>query len=840
MTPLSFQLLIVIFLFFHLQAWSFQNPWIEGNFEGRIAYSADGNYNDEDDWAASAVALSIINEFELHDKLVHFDYNCILPKTDQKWELEHKQSITGAIQHFEFDESVFYDCQKDLQGAVDNIVRAINQSSAENPLYFILAGPMEVPYLGISRADPEKRKYVYCISHNVWNDGYASRDLVQHNKRHVIPMGITWIQIKDQNGHLSTGPFGRASTLDEWQPWQWLNEPNDEKLSFLWNRLRATTRADCSDAGMTYFLLTGDEDVTIEDLEKLLKRHELPTSKNSRRRIRIEAENFSELNSFEIKYVNDRKASQRISVTSSELSAMKSHFREPYVGGPSVKDITVRYFETDIAGQLFSLKINSALQASFKSVGDSSGWSDFFAPAIPISPNDMIEINVTGSGPFQIDYIELNSSDTADDTHALLDDPAALPGQIMVGGANPGYLKYNGGGPAYLCGPDNPEDFLYRGTLNEDGTRSGGGQEEMIAKMAAAKVNAFHCQMFRMQRCNIKNEGDDEHCPFIGHDPSKGINRLVLDQWDHWISLMEENNIILHLEFYNDATDVEQMGWTLQPNGDLHPEEISFFREIVEKFKYHKNIMWGLEESCNKLPRSRTLHFKKLAALIAKIDNHNHPIIQSFVIPEDPEGDFPGGGGTSDDYIDDPNIKVVTWLHLNPHKDDFEAQHQEYLKYYHRDSKYFVVMKNETYHHPRKGKHSRIYMWSCAMAGLHSLEAYHHAHDGADSTLAQDGFINQFLEATDYHRLLPRDDLASGSTNWVLARPGHSYITYTYNYTEPMGLEGMVPGTYDLRWLDAHSGQTDLQKNIMVTWGENLWQKPASFGNEIVVYLVKR
>ena len=62
---------------------------------------------------------------------------------------------------------------------------------------------MEVPYRGIKNADPDKRKYVYCISHNNWNDGYASSDLVDHNKRDIIALGVNWIQIQDFiTGHI--------------------------------------------------------------------------------------------------------------------------------------------------------------------------------------------------------------------------------------------------------------------------------------------------------------------------------------------------------------------------------------------------------------------------------------------------------------------------------------------------------------------------------------------------------------------------------------------------------------------------------------------------------------
>ena len=49
----------------HLSAWTLfpqAGPFDGSNFKGRIAYSGDGNHNDEDDWAASPVALAILAE----------------------------------------------------------------------------------------------------------------------------------------------------------------------------------------------------------------------------------------------------------------------------------------------------------------------------------------------------------------------------------------------------------------------------------------------------------------------------------------------------------------------------------------------------------------------------------------------------------------------------------------------------------------------------------------------------------------------------------------------------------------------------------------------------------
>src|SRR4051812_6245678 len=155
-------------------------PYEGGKFRGRIAYSADGNHNDPDDWAASPVALAIFAEAGFKDRLVHFDYNCILPETNPEWEKKHAESGLGAASRYGYDSSVFFDCRKDLEQAVASLAKEIDASSAENPLYFIVAGPMEVPYLGIQRSQPEKREFVYCISHSRWNDGYASKYKFTH------------------------------------------------------------------------------------------------------------------------------------------------------------------------------------------------------------------------------------------------------------------------------------------------------------------------------------------------------------------------------------------------------------------------------------------------------------------------------------------------------------------------------------------------------------------------------------------------------------------------------------------------------------------------------------
>ncbi len=426
-----------------------------------------------------------------------------------------------------------------------------------------------------------------------------------------------------------------------------------------------------------------------------------------------------------------------------------------------------------------------------------------------------------------------------------LDDPAALPGQIIVAGGTPGYLKYNGGGPAYLAGPDDPEAFLFLGELAPDGTRRNGPQPDIIRRLAATGVSAFHVQMFRMRRANLKNEGDDTHNPFLGGDPSKGLNPAVLDQWDGWLRELEKAGVVVILEFYNDFTDMARMGWTLDERGELHPDEERFVTGIVKRFQHRRNIIWSLAESSNKLSPARVPHFKKIAEVIARTDKHRHPIMQALVVPNDPDEDFPPGGALSDAYYGDPHIRLLSWLHLLPHGDDVDMQYWEYFRYWKRDSSHFIVLKSETFWRPyisggRTGEPlGRRYLWAAAMAGLHNLEAQVKA-DRADHEprMREQGYLARFMEQTDFYRMRPARELRSGSTRWVLADPGRSYILYSDNAQKALGVKELPGGAYELLWLDTVTGR-ELREQRHIGGGE-LFEKPAGFGQEVALWIRRR
>jgi hypothetical protein len=202
-------------------------PFVNGEFKGRIAYSSDGNHNDPDDWAASPIALAIIAEAGLREKLVHFDYNSILPLTNPEWEKIHAESVLGTAIRYGYDLARFFDDSRNLDGSIASIVKAINASSADDPLYFIIAGPMEVPYRAIQKSDPAKLKYVYCISHSNWNDGFVSHYKFSFTKRDIIEKDVHWVQIREQNRLLSLYRFVEVAKPHQFAAYFWMRDSQD-------------------------------------------------------------------------------------------------------------------------------------------------------------------------------------------------------------------------------------------------------------------------------------------------------------------------------------------------------------------------------------------------------------------------------------------------------------------------------------------------------------------------------------------------------------------------------------------------------------------------------------
>lgn len=396
-------------------AWSWDaggGPYVNGQFQGRIAYSADGNHNDPDDWIASPVALAIFAASGLKDRLVHFDYNCILPRTDSEWEKIHAESVLSAAERYGYDRSLLFDCRRDLDGAVASLARAIDQSTPDNPLYLIIAGPMEMPYLAIEKSNPAKRALVYCISHSRWNDGYASSYLFNRTKRDVIGQDVRWVQIRDQNRLLSFGRFGQRAAPGEFEPYFWMRDSRDAKVRWLWERMVVSTRPDPSDAGMAWFLATGDEECDPAKLKGLLDGGAAVAPIRARPRVRLEAENFHRIEGFQVED-RDRDASHRLNVRLEEAAGrIRTRWDEPYVGAAGRYDVEIRHRGGRAGGGLLALRVGGVKQGdAWRTAAADAGWQSHTVADVAIRIGDelAVEAEAGGGGRLQIDYVEMKS-----------------------------------------------------------------------------------------------------------------------------------------------------------------------------------------------------------------------------------------------------------------------------------------------------------------------------------------------------------------------------------------------------------------------------------------------
>ncbi len=234
---------------------------------GRLAIVADGNSPDPDDIGATAVMFGLLSKAGLNDRLVHLSHSCDLnpfrnpgiQKIDMLNELRRQQKLhelcgEGISLYGPFENlDDFYNCRADQEGAIEDLVNAINASTDSDPLWIIEAGEPDIIGYALQAADPAKRKHVHIVSHHPANDN--SGDFFEWAA--ILDFGITEHQIGDQNVGLQT-PIDR---------WDWAREHSDPGIAWIWENLDYAERDgvvefqegkfDCSDAGMIYWWITG-------------------------------------------------------------------------------------------------------------------------------------------------------------------------------------------------------------------------------------------------------------------------------------------------------------------------------------------------------------------------------------------------------------------------------------------------------------------------------------------------------------------------------------------------------------------------------------------------------
>ncbi len=277
-----------------------QTPVWQG--KGRIAISSDGNEHDHDDWAATPLSLALLSAAGLQDNLVLYTYsdhiwgsNQAHPTSDSGLNsYEHmRESALGGKKWFGFGKTRFICAVDNAEVAYNALRDVINESTLENPLFIIAAGPMQVVGEAINRADISKRRFVSLISHSTWNNMHSDNP-----EKNLWDVHSGWtfkeisdsfsgntggnlkcIQIADQNGGKDyDGLMAPVEKFDWVKTSKARNNPayKPGAWDWLYSRLETCIKEngktfDASDAGMIVYLITGIEKTEPEMARKIME-----------------------------------------------------------------------------------------------------------------------------------------------------------------------------------------------------------------------------------------------------------------------------------------------------------------------------------------------------------------------------------------------------------------------------------------------------------------------------------------------------------------------------------------------------------------------------------------
>lgn len=274
-------ILVIIPIFTNAQALNYNKNRIacsaDGNAQPDLEYTGRYNYGDPDDWGATPAALAMLAKMKLQNKLVHYFYNNFMPSPPHTTVRNYmKEGVDGAIKRWNYDIKLFFDVGTHKKEALVHLKNEIIKSTKEDPLYFINMGPSEFLYQAVRIAIQEGHKdalsHLYILSHSNYNDNHLRRPN-HHTIDDVLELSenkIRFKRIKDQNN--KNLPNKGWSSLYDWSVWNWLKNHKNPDYAWIWKCMKKHKefRADISDAGMVYYLITDDPDGNPAKFQKFL------------------------------------------------------------------------------------------------------------------------------------------------------------------------------------------------------------------------------------------------------------------------------------------------------------------------------------------------------------------------------------------------------------------------------------------------------------------------------------------------------------------------------------------------------------------------------------------
>ncbi len=247
---------------------------------GRIAVVADGNSPDPDDLGGTAVTLALLRASGLEKRLVHYSHSCDLIRPasiSEKAEVERHALMQAACDITArrwggFQYLHFWDAKWQMDETIKDLVKAIDASTVEDPLWIIEAGEPDIIGFALAESQKEKHQFVKVITHHPANDDAGDF----FSWKQILDFGVKEIRIPDQNVDLKV----------DIEKWEWARTHPDSRIQQVWLQGKIAEvddvvkfqkgKWDCSDAGMVLYWITGAnvhnglQTGTVENVKSLL------------------------------------------------------------------------------------------------------------------------------------------------------------------------------------------------------------------------------------------------------------------------------------------------------------------------------------------------------------------------------------------------------------------------------------------------------------------------------------------------------------------------------------------------------------------------------------------
>jgi hypothetical protein len=252
----------------------------------RIVVVTDGNEHGKDDWAATPISLALIAAKEIQDQVMVYAFSSHTwgsNKTHAGADAQMRESAFLGAKQFGFKKTKFIEAVTAPNFAIIEITELINKSSSKNPLTILSSGPLEIIGTSLNEADSTKLKFVRVISYSTWDQEHANSP--GEGETHT---GWTWEKLREsfQGKQLqlvslvneTNGKEGLKAPLSDYA---WLNDTSKkepkpfEKGSWAWLYSRLETskngnEVNPGDARLIYYLLTGNPNPSVKDLQEML------------------------------------------------------------------------------------------------------------------------------------------------------------------------------------------------------------------------------------------------------------------------------------------------------------------------------------------------------------------------------------------------------------------------------------------------------------------------------------------------------------------------------------------------------------------------------------------